>query len=238
MADHPNTPTAPTTPPATPPAASPTTPVISPATPATPATPAADREIDLRETPRDRRHVIVFEAYAGLGVGEAILLVNDHEPRHLREEFDSEFAGAFDWDSLGAVAAEREHRVRITKLARTPLPRVVAQTSEILRDAAPDASGSIWQLKPSARDLDSNIIALPPGGEIRRHDGPNLDVLFLILQGAGSLETELNTIQLVEGELIWLPRTAQRRIIAGPEGLRYLTLHHRKPTLSISAAPA
>ena len=132
---------------------------------------------------------------------------------------------------------DQEYRVRITKLASTALPRVVADTTELLASTDPATGGSIWQLEPGARDLDSNIIALPAGDEIGLHVGPNLDVLILVLQGSGQLQTELNVIELQQGALVWLPRKAQRRFIAGPEGIQYLTVHHRKPTLNITAAP-
>ncbi|OAV62370.1 DUF2249 domain-containing protein [Enteractinococcus helveticum] len=199
-------------------------------------TPAFEsREIDVRAVPPPQRHHLVFDAYAQLAVGESLTVINDHEPRGLKDEFDREFAGSFSWDPLPQVA--QEYRVRITKRASTALPRVVADTTALLADTDPTTGGSIWQLEPGARDLDSNIIALPADDEIGLHIGPNLDVLVLVLQGSGQLQTELNVIELQQGALVWLPRNAQRRFIAGPEGIRYLTIHHRKPTLNITAAP-
>lgn len=199
-------------------------------------TPASEsRELDVRAVPPPRRHALVFDAYAQLAVGESLTVINDHEPRGLKDEFDREFAGAFSWDPLPKVA--QEYRVRITKRASTALPRVVADTAALLAETDPTTGGSIWQLEPGARDLDSNIIALPADDEIGLHIGPNLDVLILVLQGSGQLQTELNMIELQQGSLVWLPRNAQRRFIAGPEGIRYLTVHHRKPTLTITAAP-
>lgn len=113
---------------------------------------------------------------------------------------------------------------------------MVADTTALVT-AEPSTGGSIWQLEPGARDLDSNIIALPAGDEIGLHVGPNLDVLIFVLRGSGQLQTELNVIELQQGALVWLPRKAQRRFLAGPEGIQYLTVHHRKPTLNITAAP-
>lgn len=128
-------------------------------------------------------------------------------------------------------------RVRITKRASTALPRVVADTAELFNSTSPDAAGSIWRLEPGARDLDSNIITLPPEGEIAQHVGPNLDVLIVIIDGSGELQTELDTIALQQGQVVWLPAKARRRFTAGRDGLRYLTVHQRKPTLNISRAP-
>mgnify|MGYP002737717601 CR=1 FL=1 len=193
------------------------------------------RDVDVRAVAPAQRHPMVFEAYARLAVGESLTVINDHEPRGLREEFDREFAGAFSWDPVTPV--EQEYRVRITKRASTALPRVVADVTALLGHVDSSTGGSIWQLEPGARDLDSNVIALPAGDEIALHVGPNLDVLILVLQGSGQLQTELSVLDLQQGALVWLPRNAQRRFIAGTEGIRYLTVHHRKPTLNITAAP-
>lgn len=193
------------------------------------------REIDVRAVLPPQRHPLVFDAYAQLAVGESLTVINDHDPQGLKDEFERELAGSFSWDPLTPVGDE--YRVRITKLASTALPRVVTDTTALLEDTDPTIGGSIWQLEPGARDLDSNIIALPADDEIGLHIGPNLDVLILVLEGSGQLQTELNVLELQQGELVWLPRNAQRRFIAGPEGIRYLTVHHRKPTLNITAAP-
>ena len=192
-------------------------------------------EIDVRAVPPPQRHPMVFDAYAQLAVGETLTVINDHEPRGLREEFERELAGAFSWEPTASV--DQEYRVRITKRASTALPRVVADTTTLLTSTDPSSGGSIWQLEPGARDLDSNIIALPAGDEIGLHVGPSLDVLILVLEGSGQLQTELEVIELPQGALVWLPRNAHRRFIAGPEGLRYFTVHQRKPTLNITARP-
>ncbi len=191
-----------------------------------------DHELDVRGVARPDRHPLVFAAYDELEVGRAIRLVNDHEPRHLREEFDRELAGGYEWESLGE--SDGAWRVRIVKTAQTPLPRIVVDTT-IAPD--PGAAGSVWQLSPPRRDLDANVIALPPGDEIATHRGPALDVLVHVLDGSGTLETEGGVIPLSPGALVWLPPHAQRRFVAGADGLRYLSVHRRKPPLTITAAP-
>jgi hypothetical protein len=40
-------------------------------------------------------------------------------------------------------------------------------------------TGAVWKLQGRDRDLDANIIALPPGGMIETHAGTDLDVLAL-----------------------------------------------------------
>lgn len=195
-----------------------------------------EQELDVRAIPKPQRHPLIFTTYDTLEAGQAILLVNDHEPLHLREEFDRELPGSFTWESLGEDQ-DGAWRVRITRTTRATLPRVVGHTGTLPVETAPGRGGSVWQLTPAARDLDANVISLLPGGAIETHDGPGLDVLLHILAGSGTLGTETGQVPLAPGALIWLPRRSQRRFDAGPEGLRYLSVHQRKPALSISAAP-
>jgi quercetin dioxygenase-like cupin family protein len=92
-------------------------------------------------------------------------------------------------------------------------------------------SGAVWKLEIRDRDLDSNIIALPPGGAIDAHAGPDLDVLVHVLGGSGTLSAERRTLDLEPGALVWLPRRSVRQFSAGPGGLRYLTVHRRRQAL-------
>jgi quercetin dioxygenase-like cupin family protein len=87
------------------------------------------------------------------------------------------------------------------------------------------------------RDLDSNIIRLQPDASIGAHIGPDLDVLLLVLHGTGQITTELNTTDLHPGALVWLPQRSRRQFIAGPHGLSYLTVHQRRQSLILNAAP-
>lgn len=114
--------------------------------------------------------------------------------------------------------------------ARTELPRLVGDAFAPV-DAG--AAGAIWRLEPAARGLDANVIALPAGDEIQRHVGPVLDVLVVVLEGSGTLETAGDAIELRPGAMVWLPPRSERRFVAGADGLRYFSVHQRKPGLSI-----
>lgn len=190
----------------------------------------ADNELDVRQLRKPEKHPTIFATYAALAVGEAFVLVNNHDPKHLREEFDADHPGSYGWEYLeqGPV-----WRIRISKLASTPLPRVLADTVDLVTGpaAGPDATGVVWKLEPRERDLDSNVIALPAGGRIDSHAGPELDVLIHVLSGSGDLTTETGTIHLSPGALLWLPRRSKRQFTAGPDGLKYLTVHQRRQAL-------
>jgi len=93
---------------------------------------------------------------------------------------------------------------------------------------AEGAVGAVWSLAPAARSLDANVIWLPAGDGIAAHAGPDLDVLIHVIDGSGTLTTDDGDIALAPGTLAWLPPRSRRAFVAGPDGLRYLTVHQRK----------
>ncbi len=56
--------------------------------------------LDVREIPSRDRHPRIFETFEALRPGEAFELVNDHDPKPLRYQFEAEHAGRFTWDYL------------------------------------------------------------------------------------------------------------------------------------------
>lgn len=71
--------------------------------------------IDVRTIhPRDR-HPLIFSAFRQLGEGQAMELLNDHDPRPLRAQMESEGPGTFAWEYLQAGPAQ--WHVRITRTA-------------------------------------------------------------------------------------------------------------------------
>ena len=68
--------------------------------------------------------------------------------------------------------------------------------------------------------------------------GTGLGGMVHVLAGSGQLTTELGTVELAPGALVWLPRRSKRAFKAGPGGLRYLTVHQRRQALVLEPAPA
>lgn len=194
----------------------------------------AELELDVRSLPKSDKHPAIFAAYRNLAVGGAFVLVNNHDPKHLRDEFEVDHPGGYRWEYVenGSDA----WRIRITKLASTPLPRVLTNTAVPDPDMA-DVTGAVWKLRMDDRGLDSNIIVLAAGAGIDAHAGPDLDVLIHVLDGSGRLVNEIAELELVPGDLVWLPRCSRREFRAGPQGLRYLTVHQRRraPALQIGS---
>ncbi|MFI1223145.1 MULTISPECIES: hypothetical protein [unclassified Streptomyces] len=112
-------------------------------------------------------------------------------------------------------------------------PRVLAVLDEILASTEPGERGALWHLAEPGRELDANLVRLPPDAEVGEHQEDVLDVLLVVLAGAGSLRTGGQVLELGPSTALWLPRTSRRALTAGPDGLTYLTVHRRRPGLAI-----
>ncbi|MCL2583408.1 MAG: cupin domain-containing protein [Streptosporangiales bacterium] len=112
------------------------------------------------------------------------------------------------------------------------VPRVLCDTTGLVAGAGNDA-GALWRLAEPGRQLDSNVVRLPPGERVGTHAEPDLDVMLLVLSGGGTLTTVEGERPLTPGLLLWLPRTSSRALEAGDSGLCYLTVHRRRPGMRI-----
>lgn len=120
--------------------------------------------------------------------------------------------------------------------AEPPVPMLLCDATALA--AAADApSGALWRLAEPGRQLDANVVHLPSCAHVATHAEPDLDVLLLVLAGSGVLGTADGERHLAAGGLLWLPHGASRSITAGPDGLRYLTVHRRRPGMQIRSGP-
>ncbi|MFF5720944.1 hypothetical protein [Streptomyces buecherae] len=146
-------------------------------------------------------------------------------------------------------------------MGAVPEPRVLAQVSELTEGASGERRGALWRLAVDQRQLDANVIRLPPGARVAAHLEARLDVLLYVIEGSGHLTgggdatpedgaagpsgraheageadaADEARAALGPGALVWLPHGSRRALSAGAAGLTYLTVHHRRPGLSIGA---
>ena len=57
-------------------------------------------ELDVRPLPPRDKHTTIHATFDALAAGESMLLINDHDPKPLRYEFQIERPGAFEWEYL------------------------------------------------------------------------------------------------------------------------------------------
>ncbi|MFD8154343.1 cupin domain-containing protein [Streptomyces sp. NPDC059720] len=114
----------------------------------------------------------------------------------------------------------------------TPLPRLLGNTVSIA-EAGSESTGALWRLAEPGRQLDANLVRVPPHGHIDAHAEPDLDVLLLVVTGEGALGPAEREQALEPGSLVWLPHGSVRSLTAGAGGLAYVTVHRRRPGMRI-----
>ncbi|MFJ6571181.1 cupin domain-containing protein [Streptomyces sp. NPDC091292] len=115
---------------------------------------------------------------------------------------------------------------------------VLARVPELLRGVQPEQAGAVWRLSAQARQLDAHVVRLGPGAPLVAHVEPDLDVLLYVTGGSGWLTTGGSRQDLVPGSVAWLTHGTARTLVAGDEGLSYLTVHKRRPGLAMRSSTA
>lgn len=130
-----------------------------------------------------------------------------------------------------------------------PVVRILTDIRALTSDA-PQPAGTRWKLAEPGRQLDANLVHLPPRQRVDAHTEPDLDVLLLVVAGHGTVGStgatgarqDQNLPQglpqsLADGSLLWLPRGSTRSLTAGEAGMSYLTVHPRRPGMQIRPHP-
>ena len=87
---------------------------------------AADTdELDVRHIPKPQRHPMIFARFDALAAGESFVLVNSHDPKHLRDEFARYRPGAYDWRYLEGSQSDRLWRIRIIRITEPDIARLL-----------------------------------------------------------------------------------------------------------------
>lgn len=111
--------------------------------------------------------------------------------------------------------------------------RVLVALHETVAAAEEGQGGALWRLSEQGRQLDANLVRLSPDAAVAEHVESELDVLLFVVEGDGHLDNGVERQTLEPGAVAWLPRTARRALLAGPNGLAYLSVHQRRPGLRI-----
>ena len=83
---------------------------------------ASQPQIDVRAIPPRERHPLIFSTFGQLGAGQAMELLNDHDPKPLHQRFQADLPGQFSWNYLEQGPAL--WRVAITRLTPAAIPAV------------------------------------------------------------------------------------------------------------------
>jgi len=96
-------------------------------------------------------------------------------------------------------------------------------------------TGPLWGM--ASRDLNATLLSWPPGHEVAEHPNTELDVLLVVLGGGGVVVVDQRKHELAPGRVLLVEKGSSRRIRAGPDGLRYLSVHKRREPLTVAPRP-
>jgi mannose-6-phosphate isomerase-like protein (cupin superfamily) len=85
----------------------------------------------------------------------------------------------------------------------------------------------------ATEDLNATLLVWREGEGQPEHVNAERDVAIVALAGAGTLVVDGDEHALSQGTLAIVPRGVTRSVVAGPDGLRCLSLHRRRGGLSI-----
>lgn len=83
--------------------------------------------VDARTLPIPQKHPTIFRTFEGLTVGQAMLLVNDHDPKPLYYQFAAERTGQFEWRYL-----ENGPAVWQVEIRRSAAPSAEEKSADVL----------------------------------------------------------------------------------------------------------
>lgn len=106
--------------------------------------------------------------------------------------------------------------------------RVYGPPSEI-----PARGGPEWGT--ATDDLNATVLAWPAGAGPAAHVNSERDVVLVVLHGSAELELDGVVQTVVGGDVAVLPKGSERAVTAGPDGVRYVTVHRKRPGLSIAS---
>jgi len=105
------------------------------------------------------------------------------------------------------------------------------ERTEIVDLMAGDGRGPLWG--EATGDLNLTLLSWPKGQGPSEHVNGELDVAYVIVAGSGTLVVDDAECDVQAGQAIIVPRGARRGIEAGPDGIRYLSVHRRRGGLQI-----
>jgi quercetin dioxygenase-like cupin family protein len=153
---------------------------------------------------------------------------------------------AADPPSMRELADALEAHVRLEERQLFPLIEQVAgqetlEELELSRGAPgspvvdllePLGSGPLWGAETD--ELNATLLAWRAGEGPRDHVNAERDVALVVLAGSATVSIDGEPHPVRAGEALIVEKGRRRGIIAGPEGVRYLSVHRRRGPLQIA----
>ena len=92
-------------------------------------------------------------------------------------------------------------------------------------------TGPVWGL--ASDDLNATLLAWPAGERVAEHVNSERDVLLVVVDGGGTVTVDGERHRVTAGHALLVEKGTSRGIEAGPDGLRYLSVHRARGPLQI-----
>jgi quercetin dioxygenase-like cupin family protein len=99
--------------------------------------------------------------------------------------------------------------------------------------ASAGGQGPVWGAE--SEDLNATLLAWDAGSGPPEHVNTERDVLVAVLEGSATVTVDGRALQLAPGDAVIIDKGRARRITAGANGVRYLSVHLRRPRLQIGS---
>lgn len=87
-------------------------------------------------------------------------------------------------------------------------------------------------------DLNATVVTWDAGDGTPEHVNEERDVALVVVDGTATVEVDGSERELARGEVLIVEKGRRRRITAGPAGVRYVSVHLRRPPLQLKPAGA
>jgi mannose-6-phosphate isomerase-like protein (cupin superfamily) len=126
-----------------------------------------------------------------------------------------------------------EERVPAAALAALGLDERGAEPTAPVVDlvGAPGESGPLWGA--ATEDLNATLMEWPSGGGVPERTNHARDLLFVVVAGSGRVVVAGQSHTVSPGRAVLVEKGQTFAVEAGPVGLRYLSVHLRRPGLEI-----
>jgi quercetin dioxygenase-like cupin family protein/hemerythrin len=156
-------------------------------------------------------------------------------------------AGDVSVTTMRKLAETLEEHIRFEDRVLFPLSESVTPDDVLrrLQEAAaasapvellsPEGKGPLWGT--ATEDLNATLLAWPSGAGPSEHVNSERDVLFVVLVGSATVTVDGTARVIDAGQAMVVAKGSVRRVVAGPDGVRYLSVHIRRGPLQISPVP-
>ena len=140
---------------------------------------ATETTIDVRSMPPRERHPRIFATFDGIAAGDAILLINDHDPKPLFYQFQAERTGQVAWTPQ--EQGPERWVIRIEKVADAP---AAAPKGDVI---------PLAEIAP-AEPVDGNTVVVDVRDDIRNGREPFARIMSAVAALADGQELRLINI--------------------------------------------